>query len=216
MNNLLLQACLIIQPYTESLYFVGGCVRDMLLNKNPHDFDIALDGDLDKIAEVLLDNGWKINEAGKNFFVLIASKFDHNTNKLFSIEIALFRKDGTYEDGRRPSQVNAGTIYDDAERRDFTINSLYFDPFEDRIIDPTGKGIKDIQNKLIRFNGSPNERIKEDGLRVIRMYRFSASLGFSIDPMALRIARRHFNEIYSNLPAERVRLELEKLIPNET
>ena len=114
-------------------------------------------------------------------------------------------------DSRRPDYVNVGTIYDDAERRDFTINALYYNPFTAQVLDPTGKGVQDINNKLIRFNGSPKQRIEEDGLRVIRMYRFSALLGFEIDPIALKVARRHFDEIYRNLPPERVRLELEKL-----
>lgn len=211
MNNMLLQACLIAQPHTKELYFVGGCVRDMILGQAPHDYDIVVDGDLDLIANDLTDNGWKVNDVGKNFLVLIASKFDYNTNSTIIIEIAMFRKDGTYTDGRRPDYVNVGTIYDDAERRDFTINALYYDPFTTQVIDPTGKGIQDIENKLIRFNGSPKQRIEEDGLRVIRMYRFSALLGFEIDTIALKVARRHFDEIYRSLPPERVRLELEKL-----
>ena len=211
MNNMLLQACLIVQPHTKEVYFVGGCVRDMLLGKAPHDYDIVVDGDLDLIANDLSDNGWKVNDVGKNFLVLIASKFDQNSNTTFIVEIAMFRKDGTYTDGRRPDYVNVGTIYDDAERRDFTINALYYNPFTSQVLDPTGKGVQDINNKLIRFNGSPKQRIEEDGLRVIRMYRFSALLGFEIDPIALKVARRHFDEIYRNLPPERVRLELEKL-----
>ena len=211
MNNMLLQACLIAQPHTKEVYFVGGCVRDMLLGKAPHDYDIVVDGDLDLIANDLSDNGWKVNDVGKNFLVLIASKFDQNSNTTFIVEIAMFRKDGTYTDGRRPDYVNVGTIYDDAERRDFTINALYYNPFTSQVLDPTGKGVQDINNKLIRFNGSPKQRIEEDGLRVIRMYRFSALLGFEIDPIALKVARRHLDEIYRNLPPERVRLELEKL-----
>ena len=211
MNNMLLQACLIAQPHTKEVYFVGGCVRDMLLGKAPHDYDIVVDGDLDLIANDLSDNGWKVNDVGKNFLVLIASKFDQNSNTTFIVEIAMFRKDGTYTDGRRPDYVNVGTIYDDAERRDFTINALYYNPFTSQVLDPTGKGVQDINNKLIRFNGSPKQRIEEDGLRVIRMYRFSALLGFEIDPIALKVVRRHFDEIYRNLPPERVRLELEKL-----
>lgn len=83
MNNMLLQACLIAQPHTKEIYFVGGCVRDMLLGKASHDYDIVVDGDLDLIANDLSDNGWKVNDVGKNFLVLIASKFDQNSNTTF-------------------------------------------------------------------------------------------------------------------------------------
>lgn len=211
MNNTLLQLCLIIKPFTTQLFFVGGCVRDMILGKQPHDFDIVMDGDLDKITEELIKNDWKVNEAGKNFLVLIAGKFNEITNVTETFEIALFRKDGTYEDGRRPTFVEIGTIYDDAERRDFTINSLYYDPFTNKIYDPTKKGLKDIDQKLIRFNGSPAQRIKEDSLRIFRMYRFASQLGFDIDPMAIRISRREFDQAFKTLSSERVRLELEKI-----
>ena len=140
-NNItLLQLCLIIQPHVQEMYIVGGCVRDMLLKKIPKDFDLVVNGNLDIIEEELRQNGWKIDGAGKQFFVLIASK----DNQQF--EIAMFRKDGTYTDGRRPDFVEVGTIYEDAERRDFTINSLYMNPWTQEVVDPTGNGLKDIEN----------------------------------------------------------------------
>lgn len=208
---MLLQICLIAKSHTKQLLLVGGCVRDMQLGKTPNDYDLVVDGNLDNIAVSLEENGWQLNEAGKNFFVLIASKFDAFTNQLYTFEIAMFRKDGTYVDGRRPEYVDVGTIEEDALRRDFTINSLYYDPFTDCILDPTKKGLIDISNKVLRFNGKARERIEEDALRIFRMYRFAAQLKFEIEANALKFARRYFNEAYEKLSPERVRLELEKI-----
>jgi tRNA nucleotidyltransferase/poly(A) polymerase len=202
----LLQIMLICRNHTEQVYLVGGCVRDMLLEKNPKDFDIVVDSSLENITKELKDNGWKIDEAGLNFLVTIASKNGHQ------FEIAMFRKDGTYTDGRRPDSVEAGTMLDDATRRDFTINSLYYDPMTGQVLDPTGKGLQDLKDKIIRFNGKPKDRITEDLLRIMRCYRFSSKLGFEIEPKALKICRTYFNEMCTKIPGERIRLEVEKMV----
>lgn len=204
--NELLQVLLICKNYTPHAYLVGGCVRDMQLGKNPKDFDIVVDSSLEDITKELKDNNWKIDEAGLNFLVTIASKNGHQ------FEIAMFRKDGTYVDGRRPESVEAGTMMDDALRRDFTINSLYYDPFTDRTLDPTGRGLMDLRNKIIRFNGKPKDRITEDLLRIMRCYRFSAVLGFEIESKAMKICRTYFNEMCAKISGERIRLEVEKMI----
>lgn len=205
-NNLtLLQLCLIIQPHVQEMYIVGGCVRDMLLKKIPKDFDLVVNGNLDIIEEELRQNGWKIDGAGKQFFVLIASK----DNQQF--EIAMFRKDGTYTDGRRPDFVEVGTIYEDAERRDFTINSLYMNPWTQQVIDPTGNGLKDIENKILRFNGKAKERISEDKLRIMRCYRFSLQLGFEIEKKALKACRTYFEAMTKEVSATRIMNEVEKM-----
>lgn len=115
-------------------------------------------------------------------------------------------------DGRRPESVEAGTMMDDALRRDFTINALYYDPFTDEVLDPTGRGLMDLRDKMIRFNGKPKDRITEDLLRIMRCYRFSAVLGFTIEPKALKICRTYFNEMCSKISGERIRLEVEKMI----
>ena len=152
--NELLQIMLLCKNHAKSVYLVGGCVRDMHLNKVPHDFDVVISDSLEEVTKALKENGWKIDEAGLNFLVTLATK------NSFQVEIALFRKDGTYTDGRRPDSVEHGTIEEDAERRDFTINSLYYDPFTDEVLDPTGKGLSDLKNKIIRFNGRPKDRVK--------------------------------------------------------
>lgn len=203
--NTLLQLCLILQPHTEDLYFVGGCVRDTLLGKIPKDYDLVINGDLDIVEKNLLDNDWKVNNAGKQFLVLIASKHGQQ------FEIAAYRKDGTYTDGRRPDFVDIGTIEEDATRRDFAINSMYMCPFTGKIIDPTGKGLKDLENKVLRFNGKAKDRIEEDYLRIMRMYRFSTQLGFTIEPKALKLCRTYFNTMIATVAPERIRLEVEKM-----
>ncbi len=208
-NNLtLLELCLHIKSLTDDFYLVGGCVRNMLLNKTPKDFDIVCKLDLDELISVLKDNNWKVSEAGKQFLVLIVSK----NNQQF--EISLYRKDGTYLDGRRPESVSVGNINTCAYRRDFTINALYFNPFTQELLDPTGKGIQDINNKIIRFIGRPSERINEDFLRIFRAYRQAHTLDFTIERNTLKNMRKYFNEACQKLPPERIRTEIEKFNPN--
>ncbi len=205
LNNTYLEMFLHIKALTPTAYLVGGCVRDAMLGKKPKDFDIVTDCDLTLLTQALKENGWKVNEAGLNFLVTIASKNGEQ------IEIAIFRKDGTYTDGRRPDSVEIGDIYTDAERRDLSINALYYDPFTGEILDPTTKGVSDIKNKVIRMNGRADQRIKEDLLRIMRVYRFSNQLGFSIDKTTLKACRRYFNAMYATIPAERVKNEIEKM-----
>lgn len=200
----LLQLFLIINNHSTNTYLVGGCVRDLLLGDIPNDFDLVTDGDLDNIESSLLENGWDINEAGKSFLVLIASKHGKQ------YEVALFRKDGTYTDGRRPETVSIGTIETDSIRRDITINSLYYDPFSNTLLDPTKQGLNDLNNKVIRFNGKAEERVLEDHLRILRVYRFASRLNFSIHPKTLKACRKYFKLVLT-LPPSRVMNEIEKL-----
>lgn len=200
--------CLIIKPLSSEMYLVGGCVRDFALNKKPKDYDLVLNGDLNIIEEELLKNGWKLDSAGKQFNVLIASKNQQQ------FEIAMYRKDGTYSDGRRPDFVEVGTIDDDAARRDFTINSLYMCPWTEVILDPTGKGLIDIKNKTLRFNGVAKNRIQEDKLRIMRCYRFSLQLGFKIETKALKACRTYFDSMQKEISSMRIMNELEKMVLN--
>lgn len=204
-TNNLLEVFLHLKNFNSTSYLVGGCVRDMLLNKKPKDFDIVTDCNLDLLTNILKDNGWKVDEAGKQFLVTIISKDGYN------YEVCNFRKDGTYTDGRRPDSVEIGDIFSDSERRDLTINALYYDPFASVYLDPTKKGLDDIKNKIIRLNGNPNKRIEEDLLRIMRVYRFSNQLGFEIDKNTLKACRRNFNEMALKIPPERIKNEVEKM-----
>jgi tRNA nucleotidyltransferase/poly(A) polymerase len=205
MQLLLLQIFSILNSKSESNYLVGGAVRDQLLGLDPHDYDIVTDVPISVSKPLFIENGWKVKECGEAFLVLNISKSGHQ------FEIANFRKDGVTLDGRRPDSVEIGTIDEDAKRRDFTINALYQNPNTGEILDPTGKGIKDIEGRVLRFIGKAEDRIKEDNLRVFRYYRF-LSKGFTPERNSIKACRRYFNDVYLNTTPERVRLELEKMV----
>lgn len=152
-------------------FFAGGCVRDMLLHKPPQDYDITTNAkpeDIQRIFPATIPVGAQF---GVILVLIDAQPF----------EVATFRHDGPYLDGRRPSHVRYGTLEEDIRRRDFTINGMVYDPVEDRVID-LSDGRKDLEQRRIRAIGDPHQRFEEDRLRMIRAVRFAASLNFEIDP----------------------------------
>jgi poly(A) polymerase len=151
-------------------YLAGGCVRDMLLHKAPQDYDIATDARPDDIQRVFADT----IPVGAQFGVILAMVDGE------PFEVASFRHDGPYLDGRRPSEVRYGSLQEDIQRRDFTINGMVYDPIDDRIIDLV-EGRKDLERRTIRAIGEPRQRFQEDRLRMIRAVRFAASLKFDIE-----------------------------------
>ncbi len=151
-------------------YFAGGCVRDMLLGKTPKDYDIATGAKPDDIQRVFSDTV----PVGAEFGVILVLVDGR------SFEVASFRYDGPYLDGRRPSQVRYGSLQEDVLRRDFTINGMLYDPIEDRVIDLV-EGRKDLGLRRMRAIGDPAQRFSEDRLRMLRAVRFAASLKFEID-----------------------------------
>lgn len=188
---------------SQNSYMVGGCVRDTLLHKNPKDFDFVTDIPYDDMQVMFEKAGFTVKETGKQFLVMIVSK-DGN-----DYEIANFRKDGNYADGRRPEAVEIGDIYDDCNRRDFTVNALYYNINTRELVDPTGQGVDDIKSKTLRFIGKAEDRIREDFLRVFRFYRF-VSRGFTPEPKSLSAARRLFDEAVQKTAGERIKNEIEK------
>lgn len=186
-------------------YFVGGCVRDVLISKEPKDFDFVTSTPYDTLVKYFTNEGYTVKEKGKQFLVLIISKNEHQ------FEIANFRKDSTYTDGRRPDSVDIGTIEEDALRRDLSVNSCYVNTKTFTVKDPTGQGIDDINTKTLRFVGNPKDRIKEDKLRVFRFYRF-ISKGFTPDKRSLQACREHFSEATKTVAPERIRAEIEKIV----
>jgi tRNA nucleotidyltransferase/poly(A) polymerase len=205
-NLLLLQLFLLVRNASKNTYLVGGCVRDMLLGRKPKDYDIVTDANMETLRGEFDNNGWKVDAVGENFLVYAVSK-EHQ-----QFEIANFRKEAGFTDGRRPDRTEIGTLEDDAARRDFTINSIYYDPVEVKFIDPN-KGISDIKSRTLKFIGRPHDRIREDYLRVFRFYRFLAKLGFEGHPKSLRACREMFNEAYQKTTPERVRMEIERMVP---
>ncbi len=194
------------EPKSTTL-LVGGCVRDIFMGKIPHDYDVVTDVTMDRIEKVFCEEGWKVKSSGKQFLVLNVYKDGRG------YEIANFRKESGFVDGRRPLVCEIGTIEEDCRRRDFTVNGLYYDPFADELIDLVG-GEQDTKDKVLRFIGNPHERIKEDYLRVFRFYRFLLK-GFTADKKSLKACRELFREAYMKTTPERVRVELEKMTGGE-
>lgn len=181
-------------------YWAGGCVRDMLLSIKPKDFDIVTNATPDEL-ENLFD---KTIPVGKQFGVIRAIVNEHH------FEIATFRSDAGYSDGRRPDAVTFTSAEEDARRRDFTINAMFYDPIADKIIDYVG-GQKDLDAKLIRFIGDPHERIQEDHLRILRAIRFKNQFQFQYHPETYAAIKRHA-PLIANIAPERIQDELNKMI----
>jgi len=180
--------------------WAGGCVRDMLLGKHPKDFDIVTDAPPNEV-ENIFD---KTIPIGKQFGIIMVHQNDHE------FEIATFRKESDYKDGRRPNTVEFTDAYEDAHRRDFTINGMFYNPVTDQIIDHVN-GQRDLTLGLIKFIGDPNERIQEDHLRLLRAVRFKNTLQFQYEPNTYKAVLEHAN-LAANISAERVQTELNKML----
>ena len=185
-------------------YIVGGFVRDSILGLKSKDVDFVTDIDYDLLTVIFRENDFTVDEVGKKYLVLLV------TTNHESFEITNFRKDGIYLDGRRPEDVLIGTPEEDARRRDFTCNSLYFDVKTGIIHDFLGTAIEDCENKVLKFIGNPNDRLKEDYLRGWRFYRF-IDKGFTPDKKSLRAVRENFGKICSVAP-ERIINEIERIV----
>lgn len=184
-------------------YFCGGCVRDYLLQRSPKDYDIVTNAIPEQIQTIFK----RTIPVGAQFGVMKVV-FDKDI-----FEVATFRKDGKYKDGRRPEAINFSDEKEDALRRDFTINGLFYDPIYDRIIDYVG-GREDIKRKFIRTIGIPKERFSEDYLRLMRAIRFSCQLNFSIEQETWK-SICSMPELVQNVSKERIRDELMKMLISE-
>lgn len=180
-------------------YLAGGCVRDWLMNREPHDFDIATTATPDMVEKIFP----KVVPVGRQFGVMLVLE----EGKPF--EVATFRSESAYRDGRHPSRVEFSQPEEDARRRDFTVNGLFYDPFEKKVVDYV-KGEEDIKQKLIRAIGNPEERFEEDKLRLLRAIRFSAVLDFEIEAGTWQSIKTHVTKIRQVSP-ERMRDELVKI-----
>ena len=182
-------------------YLVGGCVRDLLLGRAPKDFDVATDARPDRVSELFE----RSEQVGAHFGVVLVRE---NTSQ---VEVATFRSDASYSDGRRPDAVRfEGDPRQDAMRRDFTINALLLDPDTNEVLDFTG-GREDLRRRVVRAIGAPDERFQEDHLRLIRAVRFAARLGFEIEPATMAALQRLHGLIVKVSP-ERVRDELARIL----
>jgi tRNA nucleotidyltransferase/poly(A) polymerase len=185
-------------------YFAGGSVRDMLLGREAKDVDVATGATPDQVQSLFPS---ATDLQGKAFGVVRVRSDDE------VLEVATFRVDGDYKDGRRPESVTFATAEEDAQRRDFTINGLFYDPIAKKVVDFVG-GQADLKKKILRAIGDPHKRFEEDSLRVFRAIRFAAQLGFEIEPATWKAICEHGPQTVRLAP-ERVREELVKSLTSE-
>ena len=180
-------------------YFAGGCVRDVIRGFAPKDFDIATDA-TPEIVQTIFPRTFAV---GAQFGVVVVVESGMN------FEVATFRSDEAYIDGRRPTGVKFSSPEEDAQRRDFTINGMFFDPAKDAVIDFVG-GRADLGAKIVRAIGDPARRFAEDRLRLLRAIRFATTLDFEIESTTWDALVAHAGSI-SEISAERIREELTKI-----
>jgi len=198
------EACKLIRQLKgagHKAYFAGGAVRDMVLLRPLQDIDIATDASIEELKALFP----KAILVGAQFGVLRVIRRHHE------FEIASFRTESDYQDGRHPAHVEKASSYEeDAKRRDFTINGLFFNPEEESILDCV-EGLEDIRKKQLRTIGSPHERFQEDRLRVLRAIRFSHSLHFPIQRETLDAMKEFAPTVSQHVSPERIWVELSKM-----
>jgi poly(A) polymerase len=185
-------------------YLAGGCVRDMLMGKEPKDFDISTSAKPKEIEGIFS----KTKAVGKKFGVILV------LGKTEEFEVATFRGEEEYKDARRPSKVFWVSSKEDAKRRDFTVNGLFYDPIAKKIIDFVN-GQEDIEKKIIKFIGNPDERIKEDNLRILRAVRFKNTLGFKYDKETEKALKKNA-KLVQNVSKERIKNELDLILEDRS
>ncbi len=189
-----------LQQAGHTAYFAGGCVRDELLGIEPHDYDIATSAKPTEVQQLFPHT----QAVGAHFGVILV--VEHGR----AFEVATFRSDHEYIDGRRPEMVTFSTPEEDAARRDFTINGMFHDPVADKFIDFVS-GQEDLKSKTLRAIGDPVARFREDKLRLLRAVRFAARFGYEIDLATWDAIKTHAADIHA-VSAERIREELVKIL----
>lgn len=203
-HPLAIEACRALRQAGFTAYIVGGCVRDLYLELQPKDWDITTDASPEQVIALFPRTIPTGLQHGTVTACMGEGEYNH-------FEVTTFRVEGEYLDGRRPGSVKfVKSVTEDLARRDFTINSMAFDPLTNALIDPFG-GKQDIDDKVIRAVGSPNERFQEDGLRIMRAARFAARFGFAIDPYTLRGMSDNLDTL-KKVSKERVSDELSKTL----
>lgn len=181
-------------------YFAGGWVRDYVMNHPSSDIDIATNAP----PEVILDLFPRTILVGMSFGVVIVLSNGHQ------YEVSTFRKDINYQGGRKPEKIELSTPEEDALRRDFTINGMFFDPEDEKIYDYVG-GMEDIERGIIRTIGSPYERFVEDRLRMVRAFRFASRFNFEIDPDTQQAITENADTLFPAVAMERIWQEFTKM-----
>ncbi|HUV63314.1 MAG TPA: CCA tRNA nucleotidyltransferase [Sedimentisphaerales bacterium] len=178
----------------------GGCVRDMLLGRRAKDYDVATEARPQDVMRLFR----RTLKVGAQFGVVIVLMENQQ------VEVATFRTESDYDDGRHPGSVRFAGAAEDASRRDFTINGMFYDPLEEHVVDYVG-GQADLASRTIRTIGKPAERFGEDYLRMLRAVRFSTQLGFAIEPATWAAVRDNAEKI-TKISGERIAIELEGIL----
>jgi tRNA nucleotidyltransferase/poly(A) polymerase len=187
----------------EALW-AGGCVRDQLLGLEPKDYDVATSAKPEEIRNLFGHR--RTLPIGASFGVITVL----GPRAAGQIEVATFRTDAAYSDGRHPDSVIFTTAQNDAARRDFTINGLFFDPIAGEVVDYVD-GRRDIERKIIRAIADPAARIAEDKLRMLRAVRFAATFGFQIEPQTMQAIQRSADTVTAVSP-ERIGMEIRRML----
>lgn len=190
----------------EALW-AGGCVRDQILGIPPKDYDVATNALPEQVRDVFGKR--KTLAIGQSFGVITVL----GPKSAGQIDVATFRRDATYSDGRHPDSVSFTTAEQDALRRDFTINGLFYDPVESRVIDYVG-GQEDLRQGIVRAIGDPRQRIAEDKLRMLRAVRFAARFDFALDERTLAAIQEQAHELVI-VSAERIAAELRQILTHK-
>lgn len=204
-----------LQQAGHHAVFAGGCVRDMLLARagrsDPDDYDVATDATPQRVRKLFGKR--QTLAVGESFGVIIVlgPKID---GRHLQVEVATFRAEGEYSDGRRPDNVVFCTAEEDAARRDFTINGMFYDPLSDRVLDYVG-GQDDLQAGVLRAIGDPHARIAEDKLRMLRAVRFTARFDFAMEEATRAAVEQHAAEI-TVVSWERITQELTKVLTHRS
>lgn len=185
-------------------FFVGGCVRNLLLDLPMEEIDIATNAS-PEIIKTLFPKALSIGIA---FGVMLIKEND------YAFEISTFRKDISYSDGRRPDKIKFSDMHEDALRRDFTINGMFYDPFTKKVYDYVGGKI-DLKNKIIRAIGFPRKRFHEDKLRLLRAVRFAARFNFTLDSKTEQAIVKEAPTLMHSVSRERIWSELKKITQSD-
>ncbi len=203
-------AALVVAKLHEAGYqalWAGGCVRDFLLGRIPKDYDVATNARPDEVRKLFGHR--RTLAVGASFGVIVV----RGPQGVADVEVATFRTEGPYLDGRRPESVSFATPEEDAKRRDFTINGMFFDPVNQQVLDYVG-GEHDLGAGIVRAIGDPHDRVREDKLRMLRAVRFAANLDFALDKVTGDAIREMAAQLIV-VSAERITQELRRMLTNE-
>lgn len=199
-QSLALETAHTLSKAGHQVYLAGGCVRDRLLDREPKDYDLATSARPDEVQKLFP----RSDAVGAHFGVIIVKGHGE------AVEVATFRTDGSYKDGRRPESVEFSSPEEDACRRDFTINGLFQNPFTDEIIDYVG-GRSDLESGVLRAIGDAAERFREDALRLLRAVRFAVTTGFQLEKQTWDAVCGNAS-LLTQISPERIRDEFSRIL----